>query len=178
MKKSEEIKKRYDELKEELSMLEKAHTEAIEQEKTENKVSHVPGYWNPNYDEIYYCSAYQCPIKFQEDKADEKGKYDRSICKTEEEAIFVSRIKKARYELIKRIQELNAGWEPDFLDMDRGKWCFTLIYSAIYVSFFYSVYQQPAYFYFESESIGNKLIEELGEDLIKLAIWEIPGYEK
>jgi len=96
-------------------------------------------------------------------------------CATEEEAQLVHQQQESYLELIDKIHELNDGWTPDWGRVDSLKYAFNYCIDAASVQLFgWSDSQHyKTELYFESEKIGSKIIEELGEDLIKLALWGI-----
>jgi hypothetical protein len=101
---------------------------------------------------------------------------------TKQECDFVDRQKSAYLQLIDKIQELNEGWRPDWSDLRQDKYYFLYYHDYILKGSGYILisgwddratqcYKEELYF--NKKIIGKKIIEELGESLIKLALWDI-----
>jgi len=95
------------------------------------------------------------------------------VCsETKEEAEFVYRQQKAYLELIDKIFELNDGWVPAW-GANISNYAFSYYHPGKGIDSY--DWENIQYFktelYFKSEDIGNRIIEELGTELIKLALW-------
>lgn len=105
------------------------------------------------------------------------------ICgETSNELLFVYSHLEAKRDVIDRLKELNKGWLPDWSDLYQEKWeptwnhsaptCATKINLAVYTS----AQSLPDWFQAKSKEIWLQVIEEFGEEKIRLAIW--PKYEE
>jgi hypothetical protein len=168
-----EIKTDLDAISERLTIL--AEEEKEKDEKI--KPSHIPGYYEPEVQECYHYPAIGYPdtnIKYwQNDNIDHHYQRFAMCCKTEAEAVFVMEQRDAYRTLVMRIKELNAGWVPDWGSMDQDKYHFYLYLGDLGVFFATANHVLPDELYLKTREIGNQLIIELGEDLIKLALWGI-----
>lgn len=141
----------------------------VTQEEYDKAYPKVRKYGRVERGEKYYYSAFGFVRMGHDDRCDfddnlyAKGEY----YPTEEEAIKDIERKKARMRIIRRIEELNDGWEPDFEDEETD--------SKYYVSFkpcreelgvsrtsrWLSL--EPC-FYMKSEEIAEQMIREHGDD--------------
>ena len=75
-------------------------------------------------------------------------------------------------ELIRAIARANGGWVADWGDGDQEKWCFDYDAGIGMVQAIYYKYLPPE-LYMESEEVAEQILQDLGEDKIKLAMgWE------
>lgn len=141
----------------------------VTQEEYDKAYPKARKYGRVKMDERYYYVAFGYTNLYQEDRGlvckhnFETGNYFL----TREEAIKDIERKKARMRIIRRIEELNDGWEPDFEDEETD--------SKYYVSFkpcreelgvsrtsrWLSL--EPC-FYMKSEEIAEQMIREHGDD--------------
>ncbi len=137
----------------------------IRGDKVEDKkvIEHVPGRYQPNgkygftTSIVEYCRIFNI------------------CCKTEQEAEFILRQKKAKLALIDKIHELNDGWVPDWSNYEDDKWYFYYNHTKnrLVCTIIGNFQESKNELYFKSEEIGDQIISELGEPLIKLALWGI-----
>jgi hypothetical protein len=140
----------------------------------ENEISYSPGYFPAKKGDEYHTPRVYENIqqKWANDKQDLWWQNMGSICRTREEAEFVVRKKEAYCKLVMRISELNGGWVPNWENPHEYRYFFSLYHASVEIlDWYYQVHHDELYL--KDRRTGEKLLEELGEDLIKLAIWGI-----
>lgn len=90
---------------------------------------------------------------------------------TQEEALSEFNAWQCRLRLLKRIAELNEGWEPDFARGWQENYYFTSWPRGIDVDCCDQIQTLHKDFYFKSKEIGKKLLKEFAQDKIKAAMW-------
>lgn len=140
----------------------------VTQEEYDKAYPKVRKYGRVERGEKYYYSAFGFVRMGHDDRCDvddnlyAKGEY----YPTEEEAIKDIERKKARMRIIRRIEELNDGWVPDFEDGNMDKFYVNYEHGRSALSFTY-VWRPQALepcFYMKSEEIAEQMIREHGDD--------------
>jgi len=162
----DKISAKIDQLKKELEELE---------ELKKAKKGHVPGYYQPNIGERYFFSTEEAILtRFWGGGKHDIWLIDNGLCfKTIEEAEKVREYKKAKLSLVQRIHKYNDGWKQDWYNSNIDKYCFTIDASPteiIKIMRYRWEQNLESCMYFKSYEIGKKIIEDLGEATIKLAI--------
>lgn len=96
-----------------------------------------------------------------------------NVYRTPAEAQRAVDVIRATVRVNRRIAELNEGWVPDWQNKDQKKWLFNHRYRnqgfGVFAWYAYDFY--PRLFPSKSESIGEKIITEMHDDLC--TIWGI-----
>ena len=98
-----------------------------------------------------------------------------NCCQTESELKLVARQKQAFLEVVDKLKELNDGWKPDWNNSAQRK-CepyYSHQGNEIHISFSDSIQVLPSLLQSKSEKVWLDVIEQLGEDKVKLALWWI-----
>lgn len=143
------------------------------QKDTKEESWHWPGRYKPdngNYFKIANNGEVYIP-----DIESESDRLNGICCKTREEAEFVKKQREAYLELIDLLQELNEGWRPNWEDNRILKWGAVYNYAIDKIKIVLSSDEQifPDCLHGKSRKIWGKVIDQLGEEKIKLALWGI-----
>lgn len=154
--------------------------ELIQKKQETEEPAHWPGRYNPASNKSFYtCAPNGVAKSFVNYTSDQKnGPREAGVCcQSAQEAEFVFYQKKAELAVIKELARLNEGWRPDWKN-DDPKWeplydhnSKEIIIQAGTVGSYL-----PEWFQAKSEKIWEQVIENLGEEKVKLALW--PVYEE
>jgi len=94
------------------------------------------------------------------------------LCKTEKEAEFVKAHLEARLEVIDRLEELNGDWRPNWDASDiKHEPQYSRRTDEINICGAQAFATLPDWFQAKAKQIWLRVIEELGEEKVKLALW-------
>lgn len=102
----------------------------------------------------------------------------KNIFKTKDEAEQKLYLIKRKYKIIKRIEELNEGWKPDWNDDEQRKYYIEYYPEHVdndldfmfNIENFTNLKDKSDKYYFKSKEIGEQLIEEFDDELEYLFI--------
>lgn len=144
------------------------------------KPKHWPGYYDPLEGGEYFvvCSAVNGLLAYKRTNGDQSyTDADRALgicCETKEEAEFVIKQKKAERDVRDLLEKKNEGWRPDWESTKQDKWEAFKQGAAIR---FQATACQTLRDCFQAmtEEVWEEVIEELGEEKVRLALW--PKFE-
>jgi len=144
-------------------------------DKTTQRVAklHWPGRYKPEDGGVYHLAADPPETVYLDNYPElvESHRLNGVCCASHKEAEYVRKHKEAYLKLVDKIQELNNGWEPDWDDGSMAKFFFHYEDDLMAYSEWYTLKACKNELYFKSSEIGKQIIEELGEETIKLALW-------
>ncbi len=144
----------------------------------EIKEIEYPLSWRAEYEGVYYVCNYMydyvTSMKNANTKQDDNffisGNYYQKI----EQAKKAIEKQKAYMEYIRLVEKLNEGWKPDFLSDKNRAYHISYNHAEESLGLGYSldttIQRRPVNEYFKSNELLDNLIEQLGEDKIKLAL--------
>lgn len=140
----------------------------VTQEEYDKAYPKVRKYGRVKIGEKYFTSQFSDVTKVQ-DTRDDSDNHNYKIGRyflTEEEAIKDDERKKARMRIIRRIEELNDGWVPDFEDEDEDK--FYIVYHhkhhKLSAESIWRIQARESCSYLQSMKIAEQMIKEHGDD--------------
>lgn len=163
-------------------LIEKVLTGRIEEPPEEQTEEwHWQGMYEPKVNERYFLVGEKEKMNRPRNTDAEMADFHRShmLCsKTEAEAEFVREHMEARRDIIDRLKLLNEGWQPDWSDYEQRKYFPRWDYEKCEISIAYALCVQilPDWFHAETVEICMQVIEEFGEEKVRLALW--PKFEE
>jgi len=139
------------------------------------KIAHWQGMYEPKTCGVYWTITNrgvvaECINIFQ--SATDMQRVLGICCETKKEAELVKSHLEARLEVINLLRKLNDGWTPDWDDSSQVKWSPKIDYGKGKIIFCTFVSRQVIADYFQAKAeVWERVIEELGEEKVLLALW-------
>jgi hypothetical protein len=142
---------------------------------------HWPGRYKPKDSKIWtiFANGRVHSATLTEDDIN-KRKILGISCETQDEVEFVKAHLEAKNELIETLEELNGGWRPDWANPEESKYepYYDRNGDRLVIAHYMTVSSLPDCFQIKSPAIWRLLIERIGEEKIKLALWPRYGEKK
>ena len=136
---------------------------------------HWPGMYDPEAGENYFHPMYIGEVRDNTQSSTDFHRAQGCCCKTKEESEFVKARIEAKRDIIDRLKNLNDGWTPDWSDCSQEKFFMELDHDdkhSICICSTNVIQAHPDRYYGSRAAIFSLIIEEFGEEKVKLAIWQ------